>query len=247
MPVVEDLVGKQFSRLKVVERAENSKEGRARWRCICECGKEVVVLGKCLRSGHTKSCGCLNRDITRELFVKDLTGHRYERLTVISRGEDYTSPKGEKHVRWICRCDCGNECLVDSNDLVRGHTKSCGCLHQETLSSGYLIHGGRKDRLYGVWANMKDRCYNPNNTHYKYYGERGIAICEEWKDNYACFKEWAYQNGYDDLAPRGECTIDRIDVDGNYSPTNCRWVDMATQSQNRRNVINKKCLTSSKK
>ena len=90
-------------------------------------------------------------------------------------------------------------------------------------------------RLYRVWASMKDRCYNPNKKEYHNYGGRGITICDEWRDDFQEFHDWAFTNGYDENAPRGACTLDRIDVNGNYCTENCRWVDMKTQNNNRRN------------
>lgn len=239
MPKPIDLTGQTFGRFTVLERAHNNKDGRAMWLCRCECGNERIVLGKCLRNGHTQSCGCLNREINSERSLIDHKGERFGRLTVVSRADDYIAPNGKHHVRWLCKCDCGNETIVDVCQLVEGKTKSCGCLKDEVLSSGNTIHGGRYDRLYHVYSNMKNRCYNENADDYKYYGGRGIRICDEWLNSYLSFKEWAYAAGYDDTAEKGECTIDRIDVDGNYEPLNCRWVSMDVQSKNRRNVINK--------
>lgn len=247
MPKPIDLTGQTFGRLTVLRRAHNNKDGRAMWLCVCECGNERIVPGKCLRNGHTKSCGCMNKEIVGERSIKDYTGERFGRLVALSRADDYISPSGTRHVQWLCRCDCGNETVVDVCQLVGGKTKSCGCLHKEKLETGNVVHGGRKDRLYKVYANMKNRCYNKNSKDYPYYGGRGICICEEWLDNYSAFKEWAYRSGYDESACKGECTIDRIDVDGDYSPKNCRWVDMATQSRNRRNVIEKQKRSMSSK
>lgn len=234
-----DLTGKKFGRLTVTARAKNSKDGRTMWHCICDCGAERVVSGKSLRNGHTQSCGCLAKEINSARSLIDHTGDQFGMLTVISRSDDYVSPNGKHHVRWLCRCDCGNEAIVDTCQLTQGKTKSCGCLHSRYLQLGNIKHGGRYDRLYKVYANMKNRCYNQNADDYQYYGARGIRICDEWLNDYAAFKTWALNSGYDEDAEKFSCTIDRIDVNGNYEPSNCRWTDMKTQSQNRRNVINK--------
>lgn len=232
-----DLTGQTFGKLTVITRTDNDKYGRAVWICDCACGNKKVVAGKLLRSGHTQSCGCLNGEVNSKRSFKDRTGDRFGNLVVMSRAQDYVAPNGKRHVRWLCKCDCGKETVVDVCQLVGGDTKSCGCLKEEKLKNGNRKHGGRKDRLYKVYANMKTRCYNVNSEDYKYYGGRGITICDEWLADYAEFKRWAYKNGYDENAPHGLCTIDRIDVDGNYEPNNCRWVDMSMQSKNRRNVI----------
>lgn len=159
----------------------------------------------------------------------DLTGQRFGRLTVISR----TANEG-KAVAWSCKCECGNETITTGTRLRAGRVKSCGCYSKEVTSIRSTIHHQSHKRLYNVWSNMKGRCYNINNPHYKEYGGRGIKVCEEWRHDYQAFHDWAYANGYDDKAPKYECTIDRINNDGDYSPSNCRFVGMTEQRHNRR-------------
>lgn len=164
---------------------------------------------------------------------KDLTNNKFGRLTAII----YAGKTKDRHSKWLCRCDCGNEVVVNSNLLTSGHTKSCGCLRKENVSKSRYKHGGRKshndtERLYYVWVEMRSRCNNTKNKEYRFYGGKGIKVCKEW-DDYSAFRKWAIENGYDKNADYGKCTIDRIDNNGDYEPKNCRWVSMAVQNKNK--------------
>lgn len=164
--------------------------------------------------------------------MEDLTGMKFGRLEVISRGEDYFYSNGKHKVRWNCRCECGKCIQVLSNNLKRGNTKSCGCYNDEVRRTRSTTHGDRHTRLYSIWSNIKTRCYDSNSHNYIKYGARGITMCDAWKDSYDEFKKWAIENGYSD-----DLSIDRIDVNGNYEPSNCRWSTAKEQANNRRNTI----------
>jgi hypothetical protein len=158
----------------------------------------------------------------------DLTGKKFGRLKVVSRGKDFVGTNGRITRGWNCQCDCGNQILVRQNALTGGNTKSCGCLSRDIHSTQ---KGLSKSRLYNIWDGMKKRCYSKNNRAYSAYGGRGIQICDEWlgKEGFLNFRKWALNNGYAE-----NLSIDRKNVDGNYAPDNCRWVDDNVQLNNTR-------------
>jgi hypothetical protein len=157
----------------------------------------------------------------------EMKGKRFGRLTVI----EFAYVDNRREARWICQCDCGNTTNdTRGSQLRRGKATSCGCFRNEQSSIRASKHKKSNTRVYSIWTDMKKRCFNVQCKRYPDYGGRGITVCEGWRNNFEAFYEWSIANGYAD-----NLTIDRIDVNGNYEPSNCRWITIQEQQLNKRN------------
>lgn len=229
-PKFVDKIGNRYGKLTVLEYAY-TKNGKSYWVCQCDCGKKKIINGSHL--GTVVSCGCAKKEAGKKRRI-DLTGTRVGRLSVMQPA--YT--KNDRRTVWKCLCDCGNVVYVDTSALVGKHTRSCGCLQRETAAEFIrrpeiveACHKKVTKYKYGThpavssWGAMMNRCYNPKNIMYMYYGAKGRTVCEEWHDRDK-FVEWALANGW-----QKGLTIDRIDNNGNYEPGNCQWLSMSENSK----------------
>lgn len=190
-----------------------------------------LIRTKCLDCGYISEgerYNILKRKNCRhckKVEVESMIGEKYGNLTV-ERIATKRSKNG--NILAECICDCGNRVTVYICDLKSSHTRSCGC----TRVSPTYIHGMTGTRLHNIWKGMKSRCYNPNDTGYRFYGGKGVKICDEWLSDFMNFYNWSMNNGYTD-----ELSIDRINPKGDYCPENCRWITMQEQQRNKNNTV----------
>ena len=261
-----DLTGKRFGRLLVIERAGHNKHGQILWLCKCDCGKVTKVISGSLTDGRTTSCGCLGAENRLKANLKEIKpGQRFGRLTVSYRVGSNISGQAT----WYCNCDCGGYTIASGSALRSGHTKSCGCISRgktreralQAVAEGKFAtktHGLSGHVLYRKWANMINRCYNPKDKNYKNYGgkkDHPTKITKFWYDpdripsgesidvkGLKEFIRWAYDEGgfYDQPkdTPHSEMlSIERKDPNGDYCPENCTFIPLWKQQMNKRNTM----------
>lgn len=222
-----DITQHKFGRLTALCRAPK-RDRRTHWVCVCSCGRTIEVVLDNLRNGHTRSCGCLAQ--AGKPPKENLKGKIFGLLAVQRFESRY---QGGGDALWACVCACGNRTKVRGSHLKSGASRSCGCQIKKALKRVNTTHGKYGTPEYRVWAGMRTRCYNTKEYSYRYYGGRGIRICKRWMG------PKGFTNFLADMGPRpsAKYSIDRIKVNGHYSPKNCQWATNTQQSYNKRTTL----------
>lgn len=223
---VRDLTGETFGYLTVLSEAKRGPTGAGRLNVKCVCGKEIVVESINLRTGHTKSCGCLGKPPI-------LTGDVFGRLTVI---EEVTERTRKGHKQYLCSCECGNTKITTASSLRNKTVRSCGCWqresrHTHTLKHGHTV-GYQRSTEFNTWVSMLERCNNPNNHAYSDYGGRGIKVCDRWMG------DDGFANFFADMGEKPKGTsLERVDNSKGYNKENCVYATRKVQARNRRSSL----------
>lgn len=213
--------GDRFGQLLAI-RPTRSESGKTWWLFLCECGEKAEKRLDQVAGGGTKTCGTCRRHTLK-------AGEKFSRLTAVSFHH-----RDGKIYFWTFKCDCGNETTTKASSVVRGKTRSCGCLQKETIANvGHknATHGYGRTSEYGIWFNMVQRCHNPKHIGYENWGGRGIGVCERWMDPAAFIADMG-------LRPTNRHTIERVNNELGYSPENCVWATYHAQHRNKRTNIN---------